>query len=42
MIVRHNHGLGHAVYTASDPRAEIIKKYAVEMAAGTDKMEDLN
>jgi citrate synthase len=34
------YGLGHAVYTASDPRAEIIKKYAVEMAAGTDKMED--
>ncbi len=36
------YGLGHAVYTSSDPRAEIIKKYAVDMAAGTDKMEDFD
>ena len=26
------YGLGHAVYTLSDPRAEIIKKYATEIA----------
>lgn len=26
------YGLGHAVYTLSDPRAELIKKYAREMA----------
>lgn len=26
------YGLGHAVYTLSDPRAEIIKRYAGEMA----------
>lgn len=26
------YGLGHAVYTLSDPRAEIIKKYAGELA----------
>ena len=25
-------GLGHAVYTLSDPRAELIKKYAADMA----------
>jgi len=29
---RKIYGLGHAVYTLSDPRAEIIKKYASEMA----------
>ncbi|MEA4895015.1 MAG: citrate synthase [Oscillospiraceae bacterium] len=26
------YGLGHAVYTISDPRAELIKKYAAEVA----------
>ncbi|NCB74594.1 MAG: citrate synthase [Clostridia bacterium] len=26
------YGLGHAVYTVSDPRAEILKKYASDMA----------
>lgn len=30
------YGMGHAVYTLSDPRAEILKKYAGEMAAGTE------
>lgn len=29
------YGMGHAVYTKSDPRAVILKKYAVRMAAGT-------
>ncbi|NCU33240.1 MAG: citrate synthase, partial [Candidatus Moranbacteria bacterium] len=29
---RKIYGLGHAVYTESDPRAEILKKYAGEMA----------
>jgi len=29
------YGMGHAVYTLSDPRAVICKKYARELAAGT-------
>ena len=29
------YGMGHAVYTISDPRAVILKRYAREMAAGT-------
>ncbi|MCI8623123.1 MAG: citrate synthase [Provencibacterium sp.] len=29
------YGMGHAVYTRSDPRAVILKKYALRMAAGT-------
>jgi len=30
------YGLGHAVYTASDPRAVIIKKYALEMCSNDE------
>lgn len=30
------YGMGHAVYTLSDPRAVILKKYAGEMANGTE------
>ncbi len=30
------YGMGHAVYTLSDPRAVILKKYAREMAEGTE------
>jgi len=30
------YGMGHAVYTLSDPRAEICKRYASRLAAGTD------
>lgn len=30
------YGMGHAVYTLSDPRAEIIKKKAMELARGKD------
>lgn len=30
------YGMGHAVYTLSDPRAEIVKKYAGKMAMGTE------
>jgi len=30
------YGMGHAVYTLSDPRAEILKKYARSMAEGTE------
>ena len=30
------YGMGHAVYTLSDPRAVILKKYAGAMAAGTE------
>ncbi len=30
------YGMGHAVYTLSDPRAVILKKNAMELAKGTD------
>lgn len=30
------YGMGHAVYTLSDPRAVMLKKYAEKMAAGTE------
>lgn len=30
------YGMGHAVYTVSDPRAVILKKYARSMAEGTE------
>lgn len=30
------YGMGHAVYTMSDPRAVILKKYAAKMAEGTE------
>lgn len=30
------YGMGHAVYTLSDPRAVVCKKYARELAAGTE------
>lgn len=30
------YGMGHAVYTLSDPRAVILKKYAEQMAKGTE------
>ena len=30
------YGMGHAVYTKSDPRAVVLKKYASELAAGTE------
>lgn len=34
------YGLGHAVYTESDPRAVLIKKYAVGLAESSGKMAD--
>jgi len=30
------YGMGHAIYTLSDPRAVALKKYAKELAKGTD------
>lgn len=30
------YGMGHAVYTISDPRAAILKKFAAKMAEGTE------
>ena len=30
------YGMGHAVYTVSDPRAVILKKFAAKMAEGTE------
>jgi citrate synthase len=35
------YGLGHAVYTVSDPRAVTIKKYARQLAADKGRLEDL-
>ena len=35
------YGLGHAVYTMSDPRAVVIKKYAASLAAGKGREGDL-
>lgn len=35
------YGMGHAVYTKSDPRAVILKQHAEAMAAGTEFEDDL-
>ena len=35
------YGMGHAVYTKSDPRAVILKKYARELAKGTEYEAEL-
>jgi citrate synthase len=34
------YGMGHAVYTLSDPRAEILKEKARELAASSDRMDE--
>jgi citrate synthase len=34
------YGMGHAVYTKSDPRAVLLKKYALRLAAGRDEEAD--
>ncbi|HJI99909.1 MAG TPA: citrate synthase [Coriobacteriaceae bacterium] len=34
------YGMGHAVYTLSDPRAVICKKYARDLAAGTEYQQE--
>ena len=36
------YGMGHAVYTYSDPRAVILKKYAGKMAMGTEFEKEFN
>lgn len=36
------YGMGHAVYTLSDPRAKIIKDYAGKMAEGTEYEAEFN
>ena len=36
------YGMGHAVYTKSDPRAVICKQFAEKMAAGTEFERELN
>ena len=35
------YGVGHAVYTLSDPRAEILRKKATEFATGTEFEDEL-
>ena len=35
------YGLGHAVYTVTDPRAEIVKTYAASLAAEKGELEKL-
>ena len=34
------YGMGHAVYTLSDPRAEILEKYTMEMAAECGRQDE--
>ena len=36
------YGMGHAVYTLSDPRAEILKKYAEKLAVEKDRIEEFH
>ncbi len=36
------YGMGHAVYTISDPRAELLKSYAVKLAKEKGFTEELN
>ncbi|MBT5954012.1 citrate synthase [bacterium] len=36
------YGLGHAVYTKSDPRAEVLKEKAIEMATQKNRIDELN
>lgn len=36
------YGMGHAVYTKSDPRAIVLKKFATKMAEGTEFEAELN
>lgn len=36
------YGMGHAVYTKSDPRAIICKEFATKLAAGTEFEAELN
>lgn len=36
------YGMGHAVYTLSDPRAVIGKRFAEQLAAGTEYEAELN
>lgn len=36
------YGLGHAVYTLSDPRAKLLKRYAVEVATEKGYLDELN
>lgn len=35
------YGMGHAVYTKSDPRAQLVKRYAQDLAAKKGKTEEL-
>ena len=36
------YGLGHAVYTLSDPRAHILKRKAEELAKETNRLDEFN
>ncbi len=36
------YGMGHAVYTLSDPRAVLLKRYAFDVAKGTDYEKEFN
>ena len=36
------YGLGHAVYTVTDPRAELVKTYAVKLAEEKGQLEKFN
>jgi citrate synthase len=34
------YGMGHAIYSISDPRAEVLKSFVEKLAAEKDRMED--
>ncbi|MCL2034882.1 MAG: citrate synthase [Oscillospiraceae bacterium] len=36
------YGMGHAIYTISDPRASILREYATKMAEGTEYEKEFN
>lgn len=36
------YGMGHAVYTLSDPRAELLKEKALELALEKDAVDEFN
>ena len=36
------YGLGHAIYTESDPRCELLKKYSREVAEKSGRMDELD
>ena len=42
MYKRQVYGFGHAVYTVSDPRAEVLRACCMEVAKEQDHMKELD